>query len=163
MDVVQMGGETTMPQGTRPHKKPPVPGSFGAAIRAIRERKGLSQTQLGEITGLGQNNISRIETGTVLRPQEATLELLARALEVEPFEIWRLTTYHELEYLTADLRRNAKELPVESQNVLAHVAAFMRDHPETTRNRDPERILDLFRQALREAGNVGNCANGNPA
>jgi transcriptional regulator with XRE-family HTH domain len=134
--------------GTRPHKKPPVPGSFGAAIRAIRERKGLSQTELGNITGLGQNNISRIETGTVLRPQDATVELLARALDVAPYEIWRLTSYPELEYLTADLRTNAKELTLAQQEILAALAKYMVDNKGAVVGVTPEVARNLFADAL---------------
>ena len=51
----------------------------GENIRRIRKSKGITQTELSRITGLGQNTISSIERG-VNRPIQATLTELAAAL-----------------------------------------------------------------------------------
>lgn len=51
-------------------------------LKAGRELKGLSQRELGELSGVTQSQISRIERGT-LDPQLTTLVELARALDLE--------------------------------------------------------------------------------
>jgi transcriptional regulator with XRE-family HTH domain len=37
--------------------------TFGAALRSAREQQSLTQTRLGEASGLGRAHISRIERG----------------------------------------------------------------------------------------------------
>ncbi len=65
--------------------------SVGAKIQNIREKKGITQDQLGERTGMSPKYISAIERGkknlTVL-----TLEKVAKGLDVEPFELLVLPT-----------------------------------------------------------------------
>ena len=60
--------------------------SVGGKIQAIRERKGITQDQLGERTGINAKYISAIERGqknvTVL-----TLEKIAKGLDVELYEL----------------------------------------------------------------------------
>ena len=60
--------------------------AVGGTIQKLRERKGLTQDQVGEKTGINAKYISAIERGqknlTVL-----TLEKLATALDVELFEL----------------------------------------------------------------------------
>jgi len=51
-------------------------------IRAIRDRQGLSQEDLGEMVGMNQNAISRLESPVKGRPTVTTLKRLARALDV---------------------------------------------------------------------------------
>jgi transcriptional regulator with XRE-family HTH domain len=151
-----------MQHGTRPHKKPPVPGSFGAAVRAIREEKHLSQVQLGEITGLGQNNISRIETSDVKRPQDATVRLLAEGLGVSPNAIWERTTYPEFAWQTPELRLAIKPLGLTVQDVMAHLAPILAENEHLLTGREPEEIADFFACKLRELQGVKQ-RNGAPA
>lgn len=58
------------------------PKQIGNLIRRARKRQGLSQTQLGEITGLRQETISLIETGNPATRLETILGVLA-ALDLE--------------------------------------------------------------------------------
>jgi transcriptional regulator with XRE-family HTH domain len=51
-------------------------------LRYIREKHELSQDRLAQLTGVPQNTISRIERGE-RKPHRATLEKLARVLDVE--------------------------------------------------------------------------------
>lgn len=53
-------------------------------VRELREAKGLTQAQLGEKAGIRAATISRIEGGRVSGVEFATLEKLARALDVDP-------------------------------------------------------------------------------
>jgi|SRR5215217_6295959 len=51
-------------------------------LRYIREKRGLSQYELSELTGIPQAAISKIERG-LRKPHMSTLEKLARVLHVE--------------------------------------------------------------------------------
>lgn len=132
----------------RPHKKDVVPGSFGAAVRALREAKRMSQVELGERTGLGQNNISRIETGDVKRPQEATVIALAEGLGITPYEIWKQTWFPKLSWQLEELQDAIMPLGIDEQLVMTHLARFLQEHQDTFADRDPEEIASFFRQAL---------------
>ena len=58
--------------------------SFGAALRRLRLQKGVAR---GEIPGISQKEIARIERGEVVRPRGATLRAIADTLGVEPGDI----------------------------------------------------------------------------
>lgn len=51
-------------------------------IRALREKKGLSQRQLAELVGTTQSAIARLEGGRI-SPSLPTLDRIARALGAE--------------------------------------------------------------------------------
>lgn len=55
---------------------------IGAQLSILRHRRGLTQTQLAEMTEVDQAEISRIERG-VSNATEDTLARLARALDAE--------------------------------------------------------------------------------
>jgi transcriptional regulator with XRE-family HTH domain len=52
---------------------------FGAALRAVREKQGLSQTDLSDASGLHRTHVSRIERGLCV-PRFETLMKLRRGL-----------------------------------------------------------------------------------
>lgn len=56
--------------------------AVGEAVLAARARKGLSQKQLSEATGIDQSDISKIERG-VANPSIATLNRIAEALDAQ--------------------------------------------------------------------------------
>jgi len=58
----------------------------GKRLRKIREAKGLSQTDIEKRSGLLRSYVSRVESGYTA-PSLATLEKLAKALEVEPHQL----------------------------------------------------------------------------
>ncbi len=60
---------------------------IGERIRAIREAKGLSQGDIEKRCGLLSVYISRVENGHLV-PSIATLEKLARALEVPLYQLF---------------------------------------------------------------------------
>jgi ribosome-binding protein aMBF1 (putative translation factor) len=51
-----------------------------AALRAERERQGLSLTDMAERTGIDRATISKLETGKVANPTVGSLRTLAQAL-----------------------------------------------------------------------------------
>jgi transcriptional regulator with XRE-family HTH domain len=59
---------------------------LGKKIRTIRVTSGLSQEQLGELTGLDRTYISGIERG-VRNPSISNVEKIARALNVKVSDI----------------------------------------------------------------------------
>jgi DNA-binding XRE family transcriptional regulator len=59
----------------------PIP-ELGAHLQAMRERRGLSITQLAIAAGTSYQNIWRIEHGTQRDPSLALMRALARALGV---------------------------------------------------------------------------------
>ncbi|NKY84269.1 helix-turn-helix domain-containing protein [Nocardia veterana] len=56
--------------------------TLGVQIRAAREARGWSQTELAARAGLRQHAVSRLEAGDVV-PTLTTLERIAEALEAE--------------------------------------------------------------------------------
>lgn len=54
-----------------------TPKQIGATIRRMRRKRGLSQTKLGELTGLRQATISLIENGNPAATLETILYVLA--------------------------------------------------------------------------------------
>ena len=59
---------------------------FGTLLRAWRRRKGLTQEQLAERSGVGVRSIRGFETGERGAPRLATVRLLAEALQLDPGE-----------------------------------------------------------------------------
>lgn len=53
----------------------------GSALQAIRERTGLTQTELATLTGVSQGRISELEAGQ-LNVRPGTIKALAEALDV---------------------------------------------------------------------------------
>lgn len=67
---------------------PPSPAAkFAANVGRLRERRGLTQEQLGWASGLHQTAVARIESGE-RRPTLATILKLADGLEVPPAELF---------------------------------------------------------------------------
>ncbi|WP_298721812.1 helix-turn-helix domain-containing protein [uncultured Ferrovibrio sp.] len=59
-----------------------TPPQIGNLIRRARKKRGLSQSQLGELAGLRQETISLIETGNPAAKLKTILAVLA-ALDLE--------------------------------------------------------------------------------
>jgi len=64
---------------------------IGKNIKAIREKKGMSQKELVNAVGLGAPMYSRIETGKV-EPSLTTLEKIAKALNVKLTDLFEADT-----------------------------------------------------------------------
>ncbi len=60
---------------------------LGRKIREFRKNKKMTQEQLAELVGIGTPNISYFETGK-FTPAVETLEKIAKALDVEIYELY---------------------------------------------------------------------------
>lgn len=58
-------------------------GGFGAVLRALRERAGLTQEELAERAGLTSHAISALERGVRTRPYPHTIRSLVTALDLD--------------------------------------------------------------------------------
>ncbi|MDU5145772.1 MAG: helix-turn-helix domain-containing protein [Paenibacillus dendritiformis] len=61
--------------------------SIGELIQCYRRNRGMTLTQLSELTGIHKGTISKIENGDVKRPQYKTIRPLAETLQI-PLETW---------------------------------------------------------------------------
>ncbi len=64
--------------------------ALGDKIKTLRNKLGLSQQQLANLTGITQATISRIECGDVRQPQPDYLSRIAWALQVSMDELLEL-------------------------------------------------------------------------
>ena len=63
-------------------------GLFGKRLRELREQRGWSQEQLGELADLHRNYVGRVERGEQNISID-TIEKLAHALKVKPAELFK--------------------------------------------------------------------------
>ncbi len=56
--------------------------TIAVQVMSLRQKRGLTQQQLAELSGIAQSEISRIERGSV-HPTEPTLVKLADALDAD--------------------------------------------------------------------------------
>ena len=61
---------------------------FGQALKQIRQRAGISVTELCEETSMARSHYYRLENGEVPEPNIRTLNSLAEALGIEPEELY---------------------------------------------------------------------------
>lgn len=64
------------------------PVRLGRRISGLRVKRGLSQTQLADMAGIGRAHLSQIENGAVAARVD-TLHALAQALEIKLEEMFR--------------------------------------------------------------------------
>jgi transcriptional regulator with XRE-family HTH domain len=66
---------------------------LGAFITRHRKAKGLTQPQLGDLVGLPDSTILRIERGEFKAPSPEKLQRIARALEIDFEDLFVLAGY----------------------------------------------------------------------
>ena len=88
--------------------------SFGQYLVQLREDKVISQRKLAELAGVTNSTISRIEADAV-NPDHATLEKLAKALEVDKSLLLTKCGYSEIPEEFVMIARKAGELSEEKR------------------------------------------------
>ena len=79
-DDLDLEAETIYEEGTTiRNERPAANVMIGEAVYSARAKKGLSQKELSELTGIDQSDISKIERG-VANPSASTLNRIAEAL-----------------------------------------------------------------------------------
>lgn len=91
---------------------------FGQYLVQLREEKSISQRKLAELAGVTNSTISRIEAGSV-KPDPATLEKLATALDVDKSLLLTKCGYSEIPEEFVLIARKTGEL-TEEQRVKAY-------------------------------------------
>lgn len=82
-DDLDIEAETVYEDGETIRKEKPAAFTMvGDAVAAARARKGLSQKELSDLTGIDQSDISKIERG-IANPSVNTLNRLAEALDTK--------------------------------------------------------------------------------
>ena len=82
-DDLDIEAETIYEDGeTVREEKPAAFVMVGNAVAAARARKGLSQKELSDLTGIDQSDLSKIERG-IANPSVNTLNRIARALDAK--------------------------------------------------------------------------------
>jgi len=72
--------------------------TFGAYIKELRNKAGLSQRKLEELAGISNAEISRIETGDRIKPSPLSIKALAPHLGVSYDELMQKAGYIEEVY-----------------------------------------------------------------
>lgn len=78
----------------------------GKRLQARRKTLGLTQTQLGDMSGLTQKAISHYELG-VREPNDAHKVIVAAALACRVDDLWPVPDRLEIANLVLDVRRGA--------------------------------------------------------
>jgi len=60
---------------------------FARKVKAAMKRRGMTQTQLAQRIGIGQPAVSML-LRRVCRPQKATVNRIAKALDLDPNDLW---------------------------------------------------------------------------
>lgn len=60
----------------------------GERVRLFRTKRGLTQTQLAAMAGVGERTVVRIESGSNIEMSLASLFSIAWALELQPVELF---------------------------------------------------------------------------
>lgn len=71
---------------------------FGLRIKELRNKKGITQYQLAEMTGIDPKHMSHIETGRSF-PKADLIEKLANALKIEYTELFQTEHLQERKVL----------------------------------------------------------------
>ncbi len=71
---------------------------FGARIKELRNKKGITQYQLAEMAGVDPKHLSHIETGRSF-PKADLIEKFACALEVDYLEFFRIEHFLGREFM----------------------------------------------------------------
>jgi transcriptional regulator with XRE-family HTH domain len=127
--------------------------NIGRQVREARERRGLTQREVARRSDLSANTVNRIEQGLV-KPASATIERLARTLNVSPGSLYCTTPVRgglpakDLALGAASLELDEEQQAIRraaesglAQSVMSQVHYGAR---ESLRMRDPIELADAL-------------------
>ncbi len=82
---------------------------FGLRIKELRNKKGITQYQLAEMTGIDPKHMSHIETGRSF-PKADLIEKLANALEIEYTELFQTEHLQERKVLLNKINNSLEKV-----------------------------------------------------
>lgn len=91
------------------------PGTLGKRVRLAREARQLTQEQLGQLAGISQKAVAKIELDKQGPPKRKTLMGLAKALQVPPSWIEYGSDRFEANETIYESARLLSDLPPEIQ------------------------------------------------
>jgi len=94
---------------------------IGDNIKKLRNRAGMSITDLSKSSGVGRSTISEIESGKALNPKNNTTSALANALGVNIGTLNDMEIEHE--YVITDIEE-AMNLILSQENLMLHGEAL---------------------------------------
>jgi len=127
--------------------------NIGRQVREARERRGLTQREVARRSDLSANTVNRIEQGLV-KPASATIERLARTLDVTPGSLYGTTPVRggmpakDLALGAASLELDEEQRAIrraaESGQVQAVMSRVHYEARESLSMRDPVELADAL-------------------
>jgi len=105
---------------------PDEAAELGSHLRSARQAKGLSARQLGDLAGMNDASIVRIENGTFKAPRAEKLARIAEALDLNSFEVLERAGYTssaDLPTMQPYLRTKYRNLPPEAMEQIERYAS----------------------------------------
>lgn len=90
---------------------------LGENIKKLRDRAGMSITDLSEASGIGRSTISEIESSKAKNPKTNTVTAIAKALGVTTEKLTEMEIEHE--YVITDIEE-AMDVILEQENLMLH-------------------------------------------
>lgn len=90
---------------------------LGDNIKKLRDRAGMSITDLSNASGVGRSTISEIESGKVKNPKSNTVSAIAKALNVNTETLTEMEYEHE--YVITDVEE-AMNVILKQENLMLH-------------------------------------------
>ena len=84
--------------------------TIGEKIKALRKKRGWSQTELGEKVGIKPQNISKYEKNKTV-PRDSTLEVFAEVFEMPLAEFKQLAASVDIPDLDPEIAQYMREIP----------------------------------------------------
>lgn len=94
---------------------------LGDNIKKLRDRAGMSITNLSEASGVGRSTISEIESGKAQNPKNNTINAIAKALGVNISTLTEMEIEHE--YVITDVEE-AMNVILSQENLMLHGEAL---------------------------------------
>ena len=120
---------------------------LGDKIRQLREETGLTQGQMASRSSVSQGYLSQLENGEVKNPSAAVLLRIARAIEVDPDELFEAAGYPTVRTLKEIYQGYESTIDA---GLLRYLARLPRD-----RQRRLLLLLEGMEQVLSDDGSSG--------